>query len=392
MRIVQVSSDYPPYIGGVATHVAGLSKALARLGHAVVVFNYRHEIGRDRDELACGGRLRVCRQYFNHTWSRRTALVPYLLLGVGRFRRLIADFRPDILHWHDMLEGAWLTRLAGGGRAAVVFTNHTSAFLRWRRHWFHRSLMRESFGHADLVIAPSDELYARSDILGARRLAIPNGVDTEVFAPPASASVKETCCRALGLNHGPVVICARRFVQKCGVQCLVEALPELVAAVPEATVLFVGSGPMEAELRARVAQLGVQSNVRFLGPISNDRMPDVYRAGDVAVFPSLVEAVSIAALEAMSTALPLVATRVGGLPQIVHDQETGLLVDAGEVEQLAGACIRLLRDSAWARQLGANARALARSQYDWLQIARRTVEAYESALAEHGGRKVPACA
>jgi len=252
--------------------------------------------------------------------------------------------------------------------------------------------MQASFRHADLILAPSDELYARSDIFAARRVAIPNGVATDRFRPASDEAAEALCRRQWNLGPGPVVICARRFVPKCGIQHFVEALPAIVEAVPEVTVAFAGSGPLETPLRRRVRQLGVERNVRFLGPVPNERMPVLYRAGLVAVFPSLVEAVSIAALEAMSTGLAIVATRTGGLPQIVHDGQTGLLVPPADAHQMAQACIRLLRDPGWARRLGRNARAMVCAQYDWLRIAERTVAAYESVLAGPSRRRPRRCA
>jgi glycosyltransferase involved in cell wall biosynthesis len=131
---------------------------------------------------------------------------------------------------------------------------------------------------------------------------------------------------------------------------------------------------------------GMRDRVKFLGAVPNSSMPEIYRACDVAVLPSLAEATSIAGLEAMACGLPLVGTNVGGIPAIVADGVSGLLVPPADPDALAGALDRLVDNAGLRRAMGEAGRCSAQGNFSWPIIARRTAAAYEACLARRGGR------
>jgi len=380
-----VSQDFLPNPGGIASHIVGLSRALVRLGHAVCVVKSGFEVGSSsvyrRDgievhDLKMSSRL------------PRGNLLANVVRTTRYLNRLTATRCIDLIHWHQSGIGGWQTKFV---RRAVpkVFTNHTSMYLDAFRSPLGRLRLKVLLAHADAVIAPSRELAEKSRIINHGRPAyyIPNGVDPEEFRP-------EVDVRSVAADHGipqdrPVVLCPRRLAPKNGVIYFARALPLIHAQCPRACYLIAGHGGFEEEA-ARVAQavreVGVEGQVIFTGDVPHDCMPALMVLAEVVVFPSLQEATSIAGLEAMAAGRPVVATRVGGLPEIVAQGETGLLVPPRDPRALAHAVVSLLRDGPRRARYGSAARQRVMERFSWKMIAERTLHVYREVL----GRRVPA--
>ena len=180
-----------------------------------------------------------------------------------------------------------------------------------------------------------------------------NPVDLGRFHPVGPAERTGTAAR-LGIALGvPVAICVARFDPVKGVDVLIDAWREVTSALPTANLLLLGDGPLRGTLEARVQSLGLGASVRFLGYQSD--VESFLHAADVCVVPSRNEGLSLAAIEAMASGLPVVATRVGGLPEVVSDGETGLLAEPENPAALASAMIRVLSDSALRSRLSQGA-------------------------------------
>lgn len=180
----------------------------------------------------------------------------------------------------------------------------------------------------------------------------------------------------------------RRLFQKNGVEFFVRALPRIVERVPVEAVL-VGDGPERGRLEQLAAELGVTGRIRFLGARPHAEMPGLLASADLAVFPSLMEATSVAALECMACELPVAASRVGGLPEIV-DEEVGALFRPADPEDLARVVVGLLgRDDLPALGVAARRRVTERWSND--RLAARHLDIYEALTrgnraARDGGR------
>jgi glycosyltransferase involved in cell wall biosynthesis len=188
---------------------------------------------------------------------------------------------------------------------------------------------------------------------------VPNGVSDATLAWSADRAAVR---RGLDLPpEAPVVGALSRLAWKKGLRHLVEAAPRLLESVPDAHVLIAGDGELRAELERQARSLGVASRVRFLG---TRRDPlDLLAAFDVFVLPSVVEGMSNAVLEAMARALPVVATDVGGNPEIVGDGETGFIVPPADPAALAAALGKLLQAPELAREMGAAGRRRVEQRY-----------------------------
>jgi glycogen(starch) synthase len=205
---------------------------------------------------------------------------------------------------------------------------------------------------------------------GAGRVhVVPPGVNPALFAGPF-----EDPFPSIGR---PRVVFVGRLAPQKGVRTLVEAARLL--KTPGVKVLLVGDGPQRSMLEREVRRLGVGDVVHLFGFVSHDRVPTVLTHADLLVLPSLYEELGTILLEAMWVGLPIVASRTGGIPDVIDDGVNGLLVVPGDPGALARAIDRLLAEPDLARRLGEAARERARD-YDWGVLAERVLAVYRDLL------------
>lgn len=355
-----VTSEFPPVVGGIANHVFELARSLAPRAEVMVV--HPVALGAQVEAVDPPG-VRVLRpgtvkaQPF-YTWQL-----------AHRLRQAMRRFRPDVLHVHGIRPLA----ASRGLGVPVVFTNHSSGFLaRLKAGEARRRRTEALMRHVGLILAPSDELVEAAVTLGftGPTEMIANGVDIDRFAPgPSDLRAR--------WGIGPderVLVLARRLVEKNGVIWFARALA-LMGDTPF-RVVVAGDGPERAGMVECLARAGVADRVVFLGSVPNTDMPAIYRACDIAVLPSLAEATSITGLEAMACGLPLVGTRVGGIPTLIDEERTGLLVPPRDPDAMALALRRLLKAPDLSRAMGEAGRRKVVEGFSWPQIAARTLAAY----------------
>jgi len=303
-----------------------------------------------------------------------------LLQYVYQLWRLERQFDFDVVHSHGFYPDVVATK-AVGSRVPVVLTNHTSWFLKKAANPRTRRRLRWELSHVQKVIGPSEELVQRTIDIGVpaeRVVYIPNGVDPDRFSPTVSG---EAVRAEYGFNRNHLLVLSpRRMAPKNGVIYLARAVAAVASAIPGVRFLFVGDGPEKEHVVRVLNETGGNSYARLVGSVPNHEMPAYFAAADVVVLPSLIEATSIAGLEAMASGKPLVGTRVGGIPAIIEDQVTGLLVEPASPPALADALVALLRDGARRRAMGQAARTRVLQEFSWTVIARRTIAVYESVI------------
>jgi len=222
-----------------------------------------------------------------------------------------------------------------------------------------------------------DVLHRRYRVPEHRIHVIPGGVDVDRFA---IASSRDACRRALGWPEGrPIVLCVRRLVRRVGVDTLVEAAVALRARVPEVLVLIAGRGPLEAELQARIAALGLANHVRLLGFVSDAKLPAAYRAADLTVVPtSALEGFGLVAAESLAAGTPCVVTPVGGLTDVVSPLAPQLVSASPSAADVADMLARALRREI-ALPSAAHCASYARRRFDWPVVATQVRRVYEQA-------------
>lgn len=238
--------------------------------------------------------------------------------------------------------------------------------------------VRWLYGRMDAVIAISraarDALAVRG--IDAQRVAIvPSGVAVEMFRDLDRAAARA----ALGVApDATVVAIVASLHERKGHAILLDALARLAADGVVPLCLAAGTGPEGDALQDRAQRLGVAARVRWLGQVADVR--NVLGAADVVAMPSLAEGLGVAAIEAMAASRPVVASAVGGLPELIDDDLQGLLVPPGDAASLAAALRRVLDDAALRARLGEAGRVRAEA-FSTVAMARGTASVYERALA-----------
>jgi len=363
-------------IGGMQNHTAELTRALDRRGVVQTVVTTRPPTAPHFQRL--GGNARVIRlglpvRRFRQLYGPQAAIVaPVLASGA------------DLVHVHL---GEDLAVLPVGAAAArlhrlpLVLTVHTSL-----RHTLAVSDLRsavlktlggrierweERSAEAVLVITPRMARMLRSDGIDENRLhVIPPGVNLSLF----DGSFEDPF---VGVGRPRVLFVGRLAPQK-GVRNLVAAVGLLED--PSAQVLLVGDGPERPALEREAQRIGVGDRLHFVGFVAHDRLPAVLAHADLLVLPSLYEELGTVLLEAMQAGLPIVASKTGGIPDVIENGVNGMLVAPGEPEALARAIDRLLADPGLTCQLSEGARERGKD-YDWEVLAGRVLAVYRGVTA-----------
>jgi len=296
----------------------------------------------------------------------------------------LAALRADIVHNHMYraevvgTQAAWRVAEAGLPRPYIVSTVHSSRI----RSDEDRALIRRLTPRMDHLIAVSSSIVHKIEDEG--RVGVPvtliyNGVDLQRYAH------QEPCCtlrEEYGLPaEGPIVGVVARLEAEKGHPTLLDAWPHVLAEFPDATLLVVGEGSRHEALNAQADALGISRSVVFTG--RRDDVPAVTAALDVAVLPSYREAQGLTILEAMALSRPVVASNVGGIPEMIEDGRTGLLVPPHDPGALATAISRLLRDHPLADTLARAGHDLVHERFCVELMARAVETIYdEGVLAE----------
>lgn len=303
----------------------------------------------------------------------RTSRPWRLLADVWGIARFVRRERIDLVHTHQTHDH-WLAALALRGTVArLVRTVHH------RRAAQHGMMARWVFRRTDAILASSEAIAERlrAGLAGTRPVTVvPGAVDVRLFNP----DVDPTAVRAeLGVGAAPVAGCVARMVPGRGHDVLLRAAVLLRARRPGARIVLVGRGEIHAQLERDVDRLGLRDTVLFTGYRGGD-LPAVLTMMDALVFLGAGSEESCrAVLEAMAAARPVVAARVGALPETVLDGETGWLVDATP-EAVAGRLEQLLGDPALARRMGLAGRRRVETLFTAERRAERVEAVYESLM------------
>lgn len=304
-------------------------------------------------------------------------------LGViGRLRRLIREFQPDLLCTY-LFHANHLGRLVGrmsGVRKILTVQESVDA---WRR-WHHNLIDRLTVPLVDQFAANSEAVRQRfhefSGIPMERVEVIYNGIDLAPYRHLENSKCT-TLRESLGLDAGSIVFITVAHINPYkGHRHLVEAAARIVKKYPEARWLFVGSGRSDEEVRRQIGDVGLQDRIHMLG-VRKD-IPDLLNASDVFVLPSLWEGCPLSILEAMAAGLPVIASSVGGIPELVQQEKTGLLVRPGEAADLADKMQSLLEDGDRRRNMGQEGKARAFAEFSLEMQVARTRELYDRILSD----------
>jgi len=239
--------------------------------------------------------------------------------------------------------------------------------------------VKKAFDKANKIIAVSEAVkqFMSHIVSQPEKIeVIPNGVDLEQFIC-ASNGKKLREELNLPLND-PIVFFVGRFSVRKGIHILMDAFKHVVKEIPNAKLLIAGKGFLKEYLKHKAKANKIAENVKFLGCIFGKALAKFYMASDVVVCPSIfAEAFGIVILEAMAAGKPVIATNVGGIPEIVNHEVNGLLVEPHDVKELSNAIIRLLSNDKERQRMGKNARKKVEERYDWRKLVFDILRVYE---------------
>ena len=310
-------------------------------------------------------------------------------IALWRLMQLLVRERVTILQTHGA-RANFYGRIAGrlAGVPVIISTVHNSLKdyeVRSFRRGLYRFLLRLTLPLVHRIICVSDanrwDLIDECPAAEARIQTVYNGVD--LSAAP-SQQARQTVRKELKVLQGPVLVTIARLTEQKGHRYLLQALPSLLETWPQLCCLFVGEGELRDQLYRLAVELAVERSCRFIGV--REDIADILAAADVVVLPSLSEGFPFVLLEALAMGCPVVASRVNGVPELIEDHKTGLLVPARDSQALTAAIREVLSDPAAASEMGAAGRAVVRERFTVDQMVANTTAIFDAAMQEAGVR------
>jgi len=380
MRVMLVTDQYPPMVGGVPAVVHGLAVDFVNRGHTVWVAAPSQG---PHDMHQFEQKVRVYR-YSSFEWPTYEGLrIPFL--PFMPMRNLLKRSDPDIIHIHSpIVLGNIAQILAGGLRKPVIATNHYLPINMSRSlsvdplfgkpfNTITYSYLVSFCNRCEYVTAPTktalDLLYQHG--LRAPAGVISNGIDLQKFSP-GERNVEILQRYNLPTNR-PIVLHVNRLSEEKRINILLDAVAKMQFDAHQAHIALAGSGPAEVALREQVEQLHIGDRVTFLGFVDDNDLLGLRRSANLFVIASEADLQSLATLEAMACGLPVIAANSYALPELVHEGENGYLFPPGNSDELARLMDKMLADPALCKQMGARSLEIV-AAHDRLKV----VEQWES--------------
>lgn len=365
--------------GAARREVLPLDPGKSEEGQGVRVIRFPYWLS-PRGQRLCyeGGALPNLRS----SWTARLNLPPFLFQQWRWVGRLLREEDFDLVHVHWILpQGFFAVRHAAARSIPVVLTAHAGDVFPLQRPGL-RSLLRFTVARAAAVTANSQ---ATAEQLGKvcpelEPKIIPMGVDPGRFSTERENA--QILRQTLAPGGGPLILNVGRLAPKKGQVYLLRAMPDILKKYPKARLAIVGAGPLEKELEEEIRRLNLAGSVQLLGKIPHERMGGYFAAADLFVLPSIVspsgdtEGLGVVLLEAMAAGIPCVASNVGGIPDIVLDGDTGILVPEKQPQALAQAALELFDQPPLATRLAQSAQRRVEERFTWTSVARRFDELY----------------
>ena len=405
MRVVHLTQSTTAEVtGGLEYHIAYLSDALRRRGHDIRVVSVGEVLIVDPP----APRVMALKHFIEFLATRKLPFLPAVLRPVctvlletatmfGRrlFKasytpkivRHIENLEPDLVHQHSYLgslETCWLL----SRKFPVVFTNHTGAYLHLDRMAITRPLQRQLMKFFTMIISPSHELLPATP--NSRYVA--NGVDTHAFHP-VSKSERDHLKSKHGCSGKKVFLCPRRWAPTKGVLYLARALRLLNdESRRNAVFLFAGNQThgyhhYQADVRQALAE-ATGCDVRILGNLGPAALAELMNISEACIVPSLMEATSLACLEAMACGTPVVGTETGGLLELIQHGQNGWLLPMRDTPALASIVEKVVSmPQEELQRMRKSANESVRERYTWEVTARETEDVYQQALQKWKARR-----
>jgi glycosyltransferase involved in cell wall biosynthesis len=396
LRIICPTYWYPQHATDTqATYVHDINRHLVRRNHSVTVVT-PGDRSLPRSDVFDGvrvvrfpldlppdltyGRVAQSRVSWVGKLSRLAVMARYL---AAQYRAIMAEAREngaDVVHAHWAIPTGPAAVLAAKrlGIPSIITMHGGDVYVNpeqgydFPTRWYVRPALGWTLREAGALTAITDDCRQhalRAGAPGEHIRLVFNGTDLRRFSPGENGAA------ARGFGPHMVFACRQLFPRK-GIRFLLEAAAQLKPRFPDLKIVLAGDGFERPELTQLAANLGIGADVTFLGWVPNAELPPYYRSAAVSVIPSLEEGFGIPAAEAMGCEVPVVASDAGGLPEVVENGVTGLVVPRGDSAALADAIGSLLADPERRRRMGRAGRERALRLFDWDRSAQQFEELY----------------
>lgn len=372
MRVLMIFGD--PMVetyGGVENHVEGLTKALsARKDIELQTLDLSREAALDHIRFGEGSSLA--------RGGKASSIVLPMLFMLNLVRIILTTRKkaPDVVHFQTTHPLYVIAALLIQKRVAVVLTIHgylqNESIATGISFTQRLSVLIEKLGVMNIknliVVAPQIGSLV-SGITDSNVYMVPNGVDLEMIdgVPQQERS------------YSPRLVFVGNLKKIKGVHVLLKALALVHQVEPDVNLVIIGKGPEERSLKELVTKNGLQNNVSFLGFISGEKKISILKSAQMQLVPSLWESLPIVILEGMACGKPIVASRIGGIPYVIHEGINGFLVEPGDTEQIAARILELLQDEGKRVKMGNASHEMAK-EFLWEKVADKTIAIYFSSL------------
>ena len=394
MNVCFVTPEYFPISGGTGAYVYYMSHNLQKAGHTV------HVVARDKQdsERTVNG-IQV--HYITGIGNALTRYWKFARSASKKIKELNKQNGFDIIHANLPLVPSFA--IPNDSAKAIVCTVHSTwkgealvtkrdnpkdlnpnekAMLRF--NFVLRSYEKKLMKRSDALIAVSkytvNELTELYDIEKEKIHVIYNGVDVNKFKPrPNRAELRQEFCLK---KDKKIVLFVGRLYHRKGLEILLRSIPPVLKEYDDVNFIISGKGFKQKELSLRnlTKELGIENYVTFLGYVPDEKLPHLYSASDIFVLPAIYENFPFAILEAQSTGLPVISTKVGGIPEFLVTNVNGLVIDPGDELQLTQGILTLLQDPKLAKKMGDHGRKLIEEKLDWCLITNQVIDLYHKLL------------
>jgi len=349
MRILQLTTHLN--IGGIGIYVANLAKALKSRNYTVFVASS----GGNLEDRIAGYDV----PHFKLDINTKSELSPKVFKSFIALKKIIKDEKIDLIHAHTRVTAVSAAMVSHATGVPYVTTCHGFFKRRLGR------LLCGSWGDKVVAISEAVKQHLRDDFrIPEEKIAlIYTGVETDRFSKDLTEEEKAEIRRKFGLENAAVIIgTIGRLSPVKGQEILLRAVNSILKGFPEAGILLIGDGPDEQHLKELVSELGIGKNVVFAKSVNDTK--EALSIMDVFVLPSIKEGLGLSLIEAMACGRPCVASRIGGIENVIEEGKTGLFFTPGDAEGLAAAAKRILSDRLLRDILSKNGREKASRYFD----------------------------
>ncbi|SHP75710.1 glycosyltransferase [Mycobacteroides abscessus subsp. abscessus] len=400
MKIAVISAFmFDNSIGGVENHIRFICKEFLKKGYEITLFKpvWEDNLREDKVTEIDGMTLKhinigkkpfdLSRFYGKGTFGYFTAFLNKSLYNY-KYKKIydeINRYSPDLIWQHDF-SSSWLATKKLSNNYKVILTNHTGEYLFFQKYLVGRLIVKRVLSHYSAIIGPSIELTPRS--YNKKTFTIHNGVDTAVFKKLSDAEIKSLKEKLIPehLKDKFIIFCPRRWAPTKGVKYLADAIKVLEEEGETKDLLFLFAGDKYTGYPLYTKEIesilsNSNANIIKLGNLDVYEIAKFYQLSDLVVIPSLMEAVSLSALEAMACGTPVLSTDVGGLPEIIEQNKTGIMVKPQDATGIAKEIITVFNDRDKCAYISQNAHNQVKDNYTWREIANQTEDVIKIAIS-----------